>query len=193
MVGRKLEFNREKALEKAMELFWFKGYNATGLNDLLNYMGIQRQSLYNAFGNKHALFLEAMRYYSDTVVRSLEQQLDAPGSPVENIRNLLKMLAEDASRPAYRGCFVANTIIELNSHDEAVEEAIGIVVRRLEQAFERTIKKAVAAGELSTSTNPKELACFLYHIVLGINVRGKASCCRSSIDDILKVALSVLK
>lgn len=193
MVGRKLEFDREEALEKAMNLFWFKGYNATGLNDLLNHMGIQRQSLYNTFGSKHALFLEAIRYYSDTVVRSLEQQLDAPGEPLENIRNLLKTLAENAARPQYRGCLVANTIMELAPHDKAVEEAVGIVVRQLEQAFERALKKAVVAGELSASTNPRELACFLYHVVLGINVRGKASLSCSSIDDILKVALSVLK
>ena len=50
MVGRKREFNREEALEKAMELFWSKGYNAVGLNELLQRMGIQRQSLYNTFG-----------------------------------------------------------------------------------------------------------------------------------------------
>ncbi|NEO92378.1 MAG: TetR/AcrR family transcriptional regulator, partial [Moorea sp. SIO3G5] len=96
MVGRKLEFDREEALEKAMDLFWSKGYNATGLNDLLKHMGIQRQSLYNTFGSKHALFLEAVQNYGQTVVCCIEQRLNEPGSPLENIRNLIRGLASDA-------------------------------------------------------------------------------------------------
>ena len=62
MVGRKLEFDKQEALEKAMELFWSSGYNATGLKDLLKAMGIQRQSMYNTFGSKHQLFLEAVQH-----------------------------------------------------------------------------------------------------------------------------------
>lgn len=192
MAGRKLEFDRELVLEKAMDLFWDKGYNATGLNELLQHMGIQRQSLYNAFGNKHALFLEAVRQYGNKVIRKVEERLDAPGSPLENIYNFLKDIASEAILPGYRGCFVANTITEMGTHDRAIEEAVGMLARRVEQAFERAIERAIAQDELPLETNPREIARFLYNTILGLNVRGKASLSRTAIDDILNVSLSVL-
>ncbi len=193
MAGRKLEFDREVVLEKAMDLFWDKGYNATGLNELLQHMGIQRQSLYNAFGNKHNLFLEAVRQYGNKVIRKVEERLDAPGSPVENITNFLKYIASEASKPDYRGCFVANVIAEMGPHDKAIEEAAGMLARRVEQAFERAIERAIAQDELPPDTNPREIARFLYNIILGFNVRGKAQLSRTAIDDILNVSLSVLR
>ncbi|OKH17284.1 TetR/AcrR family transcriptional regulator [[Limnothrix rosea] IAM M-220] len=70
MAGRKLTFKREVVLDKAMALFWEKGYPATGLTELLECMGIKRQSLYNTFGNKHGLFLEAIAHYSSTIVKN---------------------------------------------------------------------------------------------------------------------------
>jgi len=63
--GRPTEFDRNTALERAMVLFWRQGYEATSLSDLLGEMGIGRQSLYNAFGDKQALFIEAARHYGD--------------------------------------------------------------------------------------------------------------------------------
>ncbi|MDJ0616625.1 MAG: TetR/AcrR family transcriptional regulator [Calothrix sp. MO_192.B10] len=193
MAGRKLEFDREQALEKAMELFWLQGYNATGLNDLLKHMGIQRQSLYNAFGSKHELFIEAITHYGKTIIRQVEEALNAPGSPLENIRNFLANIATKAANPNYRGCFVANSMMELAPHDPAVEEVTGMLARRVEQALERALERAVITGELTEKTNTREVARFLYNTILGLNVRGKASLARTSIDDILQVALSVLK
>jgi TetR/AcrR family transcriptional repressor of nem operon len=99
MAGRKLEFNREQALEKAMELFWAKGYNAVGLRELLQQMGIQRQSLYNTFGCKHTLFLEAVQHYGQTVVCRIKGQLNQPGSPLENLRCVLQKIAEELPAP----------------------------------------------------------------------------------------------
>ena len=82
MAGRKLAFEREIALSNAMDLFWEKGYHGTGLTELLKRMGIKRQSLYNTFGSKRRLFLEAIAYYGQTVVKTLEMDLLQPGSTV---------------------------------------------------------------------------------------------------------------
>ncbi len=193
MAGRKLEFDREEVLEKAMDLFWTKGYKATGLKEILEHVGIQRQSLYNTFGCKHELFLEAIRHYGNTSMRRFEEWLEEPGSPLGNIRNLFRFLAEEAANPQYRGCMLANTIMELAPHDPAVAQEVSLLTRRMEKAFERAIERAVAAKELPADTNSRQLARFLYHVVLGFNVRGKANPGRSYIDDILEVALSLLE
>ena len=193
MVGRKREFNREEALEKAMELFWSKGYNAVGLSELLKHMGIQRQSLYNTFGCKHALFLEAVQHYGQTVVRKIEGQLNQPGSPLENLRCVLTKVASDAACPGYKGCFVANAMMELAPHDPEVAKVVQGLAKQIEKAIERSLKRAIAAQELSADTQAQKVACFLYHVILGFNVRGKICPSHSSVDEVLTIAFSVLE
>lgn len=193
MAGRKLEFNREQALEKAMELFWAKGYNAVGLTELLQQMGIQRQSLYNTFGCKHALFLEAVQHYGQTVVCQIKGQLNQPGSPLENLRYVLRKIASDAACPQYRGCFVANAMMELAPHDPEVATVVSQLAQQIEQAIARTLTRAVAAQELPADVDPQKVARFLYHVILGFNVRGKICPSQNCVDDILTTALSILK
>lgn len=193
MAGRKLEFNREQALEKAMELFWAKGYNAVGLRELLQQMGIQRQSLYNTFGCKHTLFLEAVQHYGQTVVCQIKSQLNQPGSPLENLRCVLRKIAGDAACPQYRGCFVANAMMELAPHDPEVAAVVRGLAQQIEQAIAQTITRAIAAQELSADIDPQKVARFLYHVILGFNVRGKICPSQDCVDDILKIVWSVLE
>ena len=193
MAGRKLEFDREQALEKAMELFWAKGYNAVGLSELLQQMGIQRQSLYNTFGCKHALFLEAVQHYGQTVVCQIKGQLNQPGSPLDNLRHVFRKIATDAACPQYRGCFVANAMMELAPHDPEVATVVQGLAIAIEQAIAQTVSRAIAAQELSADVEPQKVARFLYHVILGFNVRGKICPSQDCVDDILITALSVLE
>ncbi|MGL5081704.1 MAG: TetR/AcrR family transcriptional regulator [Microcoleaceae cyanobacterium] len=193
MVGRKLEFDREEALEKAMELFWSKGYSTVGLSELLQHMGIQRQSLYNTFGCKHALFLEAVQHYGQTVVCKIEGQLNQPGSPLENLNRVLKKAAADAACPQYRGCFVANAMMELAPHDPEVAKVVRGLAQQIERAIAQTVERAMATQELPPETEPQKVARFLYHVILGFNVRGKLCPSQTCVDEILQTALSVLQ
>jgi TetR/AcrR family transcriptional repressor of nem operon len=193
MAGRKLEFNREQALEKAMELFWAKGYNAVGLRELLQQMGIQRQSLYNTFGCKHTLFLEAVQHYGQTVVCRIKGQLNQPGSPLENLRCVLQKIAEDAACPQYRGCFVANAMMELAPHDPEVAAVVRGLAKQIEQVIAQTVTRAIAADELPADIDPQKAASFLYHVILGFNVRGKICPSNDCVEDILKIVWSVLE
>ncbi|MGF1491141.1 MAG: TetR/AcrR family transcriptional regulator [Microcoleaceae cyanobacterium] len=193
MVGRKREFDREAALEKAMELFWSKGYNAVGLNELLQHMGIQRQSLYNTFGCKHALFLEAVQHYGQKVVCKIEGKLSQPGSPTENLRCVLQKIAQDATNPEYRGCFVVNAMMELAPHDSEVAQVVRGLAKQIERSIEQTLDQAIAAGELPQDTESAKVARFLYHVILGFNVRGKLCPTQACVEEILETALSVVK
>ncbi|NJO46960.1 MAG: TetR/AcrR family transcriptional regulator [Oscillatoriales cyanobacterium RM2_1_1] len=193
MVGRKREFDREEALEKAMELFWAKGYNAVGLSELLQHMGIQRQSLYNTFGCKHALFLEAIQHYGKTTICRIEAQLNQPGSPLENLQRVLRKAAADAACPQYRGCFVVNAMIELAPHDPEVARIVRGLAQQIEQTIEGTLNRAIAAQELSAEIQTRPVASFLYHVILGFNVRGRLCPSQTCVDEILQMALTVLK
>ncbi|MBV5261194.1 TetR/AcrR family transcriptional regulator [Synechococcus moorigangaii CMS01] len=193
MVGRKLAFNRNAALERAMELFWEKGYSATGLTELLDYMGIQRQSLYNTFGNKHDLFLEAIAYYGKIAVRQLEERLNYSASSLDNIRNLFYQTAENAKILGCRGCFVVNAMTELAPHDPQVAALVEEIARNVEQIFIQTLDQAIAKGELPTDFDSPKTARYLYQILLGLNTRIKGLPNPEHLKETLDLALMVLQ
>ena len=91
--GKPLSFDRDQALERAMEFFWNHGYEASGMTDLLEHMGIGRQSLYDTFGDKHSLFVEAIKHYNQRMTHELVSQLNGDGSPLERIRKAVTSIA----------------------------------------------------------------------------------------------------
>ncbi len=175
-----------------MEIFWTKGYEATSVQDLVDAMGINRGSLYDTFGDKHALFTAAITHYGRTITQSIEDTLDGPGSPLGNIRKLMSQIADPAPDGECRGCLATNTVVELAPHDPEVAEAVKALLRRVEKAFHRTLVRAVEIGELSPDANPRALARFLCCTIQGLVVMGKASASRSTIKDIVKVTLSTM-
>src|SRR5882762_5197437 len=95
-MARHKEFDRDEALHKAMEVFWSRGYKATSIQDLVKHMGINRQSLYDTFGDKHALYLLALDRYREIEVRKLFDLLERPGSVKKNLRQLFAAVVEGA-------------------------------------------------------------------------------------------------
>ena len=192
-IGRPTEFDRQEALEKSMGLFWKNGYEATCLAELVQEMGIGRQSLYNTFGDKHSLFIESVKHYVDTKGQNLVAALEAPGSPVGNIRKAFEQIIQSVSRSDCRGCLVTNAIVELAPHDEAVRKLAQAMVNRVEKAIKVTLDRAVKEGEISRNTDTRAVARFLNCTVHGLVVMGKASASRAVLKDVVSVALSSLE
>lgn len=176
-----------------MDLFWRYGYEATSLADLLNEMEIGRQSLYNVFGDKHSLFVEAVKHYNDQIVQRMVDILMASGSGLQNIRKALKLSASVASGKEYYGCFLTNSIIELGRYDKEVVEIVRSVDKRIINALKYALEAAIKSGEISADTETQAVARFLNATLHGIVVAGKASHGKRVITDIVKVALASLK
>ncbi len=193
MVGRPKEFDEQQALERAMEVFWAHGYEATSVQDLLDAMGINRGSMYDTFGDKHALFSAAIDHYGRTVTRGVETLLAAPGSPLANIRRSLVAMADQALNGSCRGCLATNTAIELAQHDPQSGDAVTRILQRIEKAFHGALRRAVEAGELGPGTNTRAQARFLTGMLQGVVVMGKASSSRATLRDIVAVALGALE
>ena len=192
MTGRPTEFDRHEALEKSMELFWSNGYEATSVTELQDAMGIGRQSLYNAFGDKHSLFLEAAQHYVESNGQRLLDTIQGTGSPVENIRDALEQMVIFLNNGECRGCLVTNSIVELAPHDDEVREMVRAMVVRMEKAFKATLDLAVKKGEISTHADTKAMARFFTATVHGLVVMGKATESRIVLADTVKIALSTL-
>src|SRR6478672_1527424 len=111
-MARHKEFDCAEVLEKAMEVFWARGYEAASIQDLVEHMGINRQSLYDTFGDKHTLYLQALDRYLEVEGRKIAELLEQPGSVKRNVRRLFET-AIDRSLADRRGCFMNNAMSEL--------------------------------------------------------------------------------
>jgi TetR/AcrR family transcriptional repressor of nem operon len=191
--GRPQEFNNEAALEKAMELFWCQGYEATGLRELLSHMGIARQSMYNTFGDKRALFLKALAHYEKTVARRLLDRLDAPGSPLENIRQVVSAWSCMEAPKSQRGCFLVNTIAEFGSQDPELAEILRQHMDYSVEAFVRAILRAQDIGEVSPDIDSRSMARVLVNTGNGIALLRKIQVKQEILNDILEQTLMMLQ
>lgn len=188
---RQREFDTEKALEAAMNIFWEKGFEAASLSDLTSGMGIQRPSLYAAFGDKSELFEAALRRYNSWHASQIKVQLQRGHTVKSAFRGLFEQITIEASTTS-RGCFCINTMVELAPH----RPKLAVLTREhqmyLAAIFQETIEKGQKLGELATTLNANELAHSLVISMIGLTVMMKAKPDQLLIKQSIEVALSLL-
>ena len=192
-MSRTKEFDVDSALERAMDLFWDLGYEATSPQELLDHMGIGRQSLYDTFGDKHRLYLAALDRYSDTVSLDLLGDLAHPDASVEALRRffgkLVKGLVSDKDR---RACFLLNSTTEMATHDPEVARRVRAHILRLEAVFLNAIRNAMAREEVVGVKDAAALARHLTATMQGLAVMAKAGVSPVYLRDAASSALSFL-
>jgi len=139
-----------------MDAFWAKGFEATSMADLCSCTGLHKGSLYQAFGDKHTLFMSALKHYSDTEFHESMAVLQGLTSPLEIIRTLVNKICDDAS--GEKGCMMINSVVELAPHDPAVKAALQGFGEQRMQAVTEMIASAQEAGEITVKTEPYKLA-----------------------------------
>jgi len=192
MVARPKAFDRDKALLAAMQVFWVKGYEATSLEDLLAAMAIGRQSLYDTFGDKRALFMEALARYRDLVDAYLRGCLaDAPTVKAA-FRRLFMQVVDEPQAHQRRGCLLVNSAVELAPHHPAAAKLVVAYQRATERLFRRGLELARERGELPADRDTRALARYLVSALQGLRVMAKADPNRAALRDVVGVALGVL-
>jgi TetR/AcrR family transcriptional repressor of nem operon len=192
-MARQKEFDRDEVLHKAMEVFWARGYEGASIQDLVKHMGINRQSIYDTFGDKHALFLQALDRYREIESRKVFAQLDRPGSVKKNLRLLFEGMVEKAlSEEGRRGCFVGNSISELAGRCKETATRTCNSVASAEKMFQMALQRGKEQGELPAVRDPRAVARFLYSSLQGLLLVAKATRDRKVLNDVVKVTLSVL-
>jgi len=192
-VARPKEFERDVVLDRAMQVFWARGYEATSIQHLVDRMGIQRGSLYDTFGDKRALFFAAIERYDRVVTAKLLAALDEPGAGTAAIREFFRLKVEasvESGRP--RGCLVTNSAAEVVTRDRAAATRVGAVLAKIEAAFHRAVVRAQQAGEIDPKRSPRALARFLTSSAQGLSVMAKTFPDRAVLDDIVEVILAAL-
>lgn len=143
-MARLREFDEEKALDAAMQLFWEKGYAATSLSDLTAKMGIQKPSLYSAFGDKEGLFEATLRRYTNLHAANIRTKLQNEQSVKEAIRTFFENMVEEEYKKEFsKGCFCINTMVELAPHNEKFEVLTREHQMYLAVVFQELIMKGI--------------------------------------------------
>lgn len=174
MAGRPRSFEPDAVLERAMHVFWAKGYEAAGIADLEEATGLGRQSLYGAFGDKRALYGRVVDFYFDRVLKpGLVDVLDAPGSGRKNVERILDGWAAVASAPNFNGCLVGNGASALPAGDAELAELLRRKLKLMEDAFVRALRRAQEAREVPTSLEPRATARSLLAMAQGLAVIGR--------------------
>ncbi len=194
-MARPREFDRNEALDQAMQLFWSRGYEATSMADLTRAMGLSKSSLYDSFGNKHELFLATIDHYNETVAsRRLAALIKESGGGRAGIAAVFDAFVENMSADGEaRGCFVCNAAIEVAAHDRAASARVCAGMSRLEEAFREAVVQAQAAGEIGHTNDARSLARYLNAALNGILVMGKAGRDRAALADVARLTLEVLE
>ena len=192
-MGRTKDFDKNKVLLGAIELFWHKGYNATSMDDLMETLGISRSSLYRAFTDKHTLFLKALAKYQQFSTAEIQAVIKDTDPPRLAIKKVLEFVTSRVTGDRKRkGCFMVNSEVEVGPHDKEVQKMVIANDEILENVLYKIIKKGQDSGELSSRQTPRVLARFLINNLKGIRVSAKSISDKPFFNGIIQTAIEAL-
>jgi AcrR family transcriptional regulator len=189
-MGRPRGFDENAALEAAMRVFWEKSYEGATLSDLTSAMGINRSSLYAAFGDKAALFQRAMERYREGPMRYMPDALEKPVLR-DAVADLLHSTVVFLSQPGHpRGCLSVQAALACGVDAEPIQQAVVEWRRAGEEALRKRFVKARRTGELPRDISPADLARFIATVMAGLAVQAVNGATR---DEMKRIADLVLK
>lgn len=182
--GRPRRYNPDAALAEAIGAFWQRGYSATSLDDLSGATGMNRPSLYLAFGDKHALYIRALEHYWRLGEAGAEQAL----GPERSLREALRHFYRNALDFYYppdgppRGCFAISTATPEAFADPQIRSAFAQGLASVDRALEARIRLARDTGELPADAEPAFLAELASAVLYGLAIRARAGWSRASLE-----------
>ncbi len=193
MVGRPREFDVDEALNAAMATFWAKGYEATSLSDLMSATGLHKGSLYQAFGDKHSLFVQALKRYLEAMRHDVGKFLAHADTPLDGLRAATHGIVEMVDdSPSPMGCMAINALIELAPHDQEVKGIMLDHIERMRTMFGKTVADAQAAGQISTRRPARLVTAMLLTMMAGIGTTIKGPIDKSQAHTLVDAQIEAL-
>lgn len=192
--GRPPAYDAQTALKRATESFWKTGYSGTSLDKVAAATGMSPPSLYAVFGNKHALYLEALARYWDISLAATREALTGDDPLDEAL-----MRAYDAALSIYfsgkghaRGCFVVGTAVTETAEDAAIRKSVATGLRAIDADFEARFRLAQDKGELKRDADPATLAILAAATMHTIAIRARAGTSRAELRELARKVVDVI-
>jgi len=168
-MSRTTLYNRQEALDRAIKLFWHKGFHATSLKDIEQVLDMRPGSIYAAFGNKDGLFQEALDHYAKASITELERILAHHQSPLSGLAAFIRQLGgiRDKDLPS-RACMLVKSLLELGAREQAALQKVEKLLAGMESRFAECFVEAQRLGELDAELDPLRLARRLQAEVMGL-------------------------
>ncbi|MEM9015851.1 MAG: TetR/AcrR family transcriptional regulator [Verrucomicrobiota bacterium] len=190
--GRPKAFDPHEVLRAALGVFWTKGFEATSVSDLTKATGLGRQSLYNEFGDKEQLFLDAIRNYRTHETATMIEVLRGPGSTVDRVRKFFKVALDSHFDGNRRGCFLTSSIAIRSEAESEVAKLMDQFADDLREAFVRCVQEGIECGDVTTTRDPESIGMLLFTQAQGISVVGKCQRNRKLLDRSIENLLEIL-
>ncbi|MDX6693453.1 MAG: hypothetical protein QOF02_1056 [Blastocatellia bacterium] len=187
--GRPRAFNLDEALDKALLVFWQKGYEGASLDDLTRAMGINRPSLYAAFGNKESLFRKALDRYErgpSSFAREALKEPTARGVVELLLQEAIKMHTDPQTPP---GCLMVQAALVSGEGADTIRQELNARRAADELGLRRRLIRAKAEGDLPHNANPADLARYVVTIMRGMAVQAASGASRNELRRVAHMAL----
>lgn len=191
-MGRSKEFEENIVLQRAMELFWQQGYEKTSMSDLVEHMGIHRKSLYDTFGDKHALYLKVIDLYGEYSTSKLKAETFKAKTAYQAIQSIFDYMIE-GNKDKQWGCLFVNAATEMGTWDKEVVEKTEDAFSQTEEFIAGIVREGQKSGEFSINYDADILGEVLHNTLLGLRVLVRTSSSKEKMHRIADFFLNLLR
>jgi TetR/AcrR family transcriptional repressor of nem operon len=191
-MARPREFDEEVVLDAVVQCFWTHGYESTSVKDLMETTGLTAASLYNAYGDKRAMFRTALDRYIEKSIRMRIRRCEAL-PPRDAIRSFFDdIVCRSLNDRERKGCMVVNSALEMAPHDAEFRKTLAETLNRIESFFLACVKKGQANGTITSARPAVGLAQHLLGVLMGVRVLARVRPERALLDGVIGAALTSL-
>jgi TetR/AcrR family transcriptional regulator, transcriptional repressor for nem operon len=190
--GRPRDFDEGDVLDRAVDIFWRQGYEATSLDQLLAAMKLGKGSMYHNFGNKREVFKLALDRFMHNFTSWFTTEIGKAKDPIDFIRDFFMTIPRQDINDHRKGCFLGNTVAELACIDPGLEKMAVKHLATIEHTFHKYIKEAQANGRLKSKENAKLIARHLINLWNGLNITRRMYPDQQELLPLIKLQLSIL-
>lgn len=191
--GRPRQFDEAQALDAAGSVFWTNGFSGTSLDDLADAMGMNRPSIYGAFGDKEALYRRALQQFGSNMEAAMRQTLQAK----PDVRKALASFYREAlsvylSGPQPRGCLVMSTAVTACvNHPDVQADLLG-VVKTIDKSLEARFQQAIDSGELGAEFDAPARAAVAQSVLHSLSLRARAGDTKSNLNRLIRSGVELV-
>ena len=193
-MARLRDFDEERALDSAVDCFWKHGYEGTTVRDLADAMQIGGASLYNAYGDKRALFGRSLERYANRSMRDRIARMETEHRPREAICAFIAEIVDRSLKdPDRKGCLLINSALDVAPHDTEIGKVVAGYLDELRAFFRRNIEAAQRVGQVPRSVDAEEVSGHLLGVLAGVRVLARTGARRKVLESVVRPALALLE